>query len=363
MRPLQPISHRTARLRGRLRPSSLLLLLLAACATVPLHGQDAPPSETDGSTAYTLHLYARLVELPTLIFIPGDKSPALDAQQINIKLNGAQPFHPTSIRLEGDDPLSIAVLIDVSGDQAKLISALQKEFAPWVNRSLRPQDHVSIFAVDCRIIQTSNDVPENASALQTGLDLALISPLSRGDSAQPSCGKSIRLTGSILFVMQKLSKLSGRRILLVVSSGRNGQANITWQQLETEAGIDSVTAFALSTHSPLESQGMRDLYSFTQHTGGLLYSPPTFSELPGLLDQIISQLRGRYILQFPMPHDKAAVAYHVVVTVPGFNAAILPSNIGVPFSTPPLENPSTELPSQAPPAPPQPTPTNATPNH
>jgi hypothetical protein len=372
MRPHQSISHRALGVRRCPRRSSLLLLLLAAaaCVAIPLHAQDAPPPEPDGSAPYTLHLYARLVELPTLIFFRDEKPPTLDAQQINIKLrsialNSTQSFHPTSVRLQGDDPLSLAILLDVSGDQTKLISAIQKDFSAWVTRSLRPQDRVSIFALDCNVIQTSSDVGINPSLLQGGLDLALTSPLSHGASDKPSCGKSIRLSGSLVFVMRKLSKLPGRRILLVVSGGRNDQTKITWPQLGTEAGIDSVTVFGLSTRGPMESQGMTDLYNFTEQSGGLLFSTDP-AGVPKTLDELINLLRSRYILQFPMPHDKTPVAYRVVVTVPKFDAITLPSGISVPLPNAAIDHPSTDLPSQASPSesnPPTPTPPPTAPNH
>ncbi len=371
MRPHQPISHRTPRIRGRRRSSFLLLFLIAVCAAIPLRAQDAPQPEPDGSAPYILHLYARLVELPTLIFIRDEKPPMLDARQINIKLTSAklkttQSFHPTSVRLQNNDPLSIAILLDVSGDQPKLLTAIQKDFSTWVTHSLRSQDHVSIFALDCNIIQTSNDVPAtNPSLLQSDLDVALASPLSHGSSNKPSCGNSIRLSGSILFVMRKLAQLPGRRVLLLVTSGRNGKTNLIWSQLDNEAGLDSVTVFALSSHGPWEFQNMRDLYTFTRQSGGLLFTPPP-ADLPDALDRIVNLLRGRYILQFPMPHDTVPVAYNVYVTVPKFDAIVLTSGISVPLPNPSLDHPSTALPSQAPPPEspqPPPNPQPLTPNH
>jgi hypothetical protein len=349
MRLRQPISHRAPGVLGR-RPrlSSLLHFLLAAWVAVPLPAQNAPQAQADESAPYTLHLYARLVELPTLIFFPRDQKPTLEAQQINIQLNSAQAFHPTSIRLEGNDPLSIAILLDVSGDQTNLVSAIQKDFYAWVSKSLRPQDHVSIFALNCNLIQTSSDVPANPAILQTGLNLALSSPLLQANSTQPSCRNSRQLRSPIVLVMRKLAQLPGRRILLVVTGGRDGKNQITWQQLASEAGVDSVTAFGLSTHGPLEFQGIEELYDFMRQSGGLLFTP-TPAESPMALDRIISLLRARYILQFPMPRDKTPATYRVLVTVPKFNAIALPSSVNVPLPNPSLDHPSTDLPSEAPP--------------
>ena len=207
-------------------------------------------------------------------------------------------------------------------------------------------------------------MPASPSILQSGLDLALVSPLLQGDSPPKSCRNSSRLRGSIVLVMRKLEQLPGRRILVIITSGRDGKSQITWQQLASEAGIDSVTVFGLSTHGPLESQGVADLYNFTRQSGGVFFTPTT-AELPKALDQIISLLRGRYILQFPMPEDKTPVAYRVLVTVPKFDAVTLPSGVSVPLPNPSLDHPSTDLPSQAPPpesSPQTPDPPPATPN-
>ena len=353
MRPPHSISHRKPRACVRRRHSCTLfvpLLLITLCTDIRLRAQDAPPPQPDGSAPYVLHLYARLVELPTFIFIRSDKPPTLDPKQINIKLTAAtlkttQSFHPLSTRLQGNDPLSIAILFDVSGDQTKFLAALQKDFSGWITRSLRPQDHVSLYALDCNIIQTSNDVPaSNASLLQGNLDVALASPLSHDNSGKPSCGNSIRLRGSILFVMRKLSQLPGRRILIVVTGGRDGKSNITWPVLGTEAGLDSVTAFGLSSHGPFAFENMREIYNFTQQTGGLLFTPEP-ADLPKTMDRVITLLRGRYILQFPMPHDTTPVEYRVNVTVPKYDAYILTSGISVPLPHQELDHPTTDLPA------------------
>jgi hypothetical protein len=326
----------------------LLLLLIIICATIPLRAQDVSQSPPDISAPYTLHLYSRLVEIPTMIlFHKGQKPATLDSQQVVIRLNDERPFHPISLRMEGNDPLSIAILLDVSGGQSDLLSALQKHFAEWVTRSLHPEDHVSIYALDCDLIGSSKDVPANPVLLQKGLDLVLTTPLTHGSAAKPSCGKSIRLRGSIVFVMRKLAQLPGRRVLLIFTAGRDGKSDILWSQVNSEAGIDSVTVFGL-TPGPTDIQSVMNVYTLAHDSGGLLYAPtPTF--VPQSMDAVISQLRGRYILQFPLPTRQTPVVYRVFVTVPKFDAITLPSGITVPVPNPPLDHPSTDLPSEAPP--------------
>jgi hypothetical protein len=277
----------------------------------------------------------------------GKKNTPLEPHQINIKLNSEQPFHPTSLRREGNDPLSLAILIDVSGDQRDQLSALQKHFAEWVSNSLHPQDHVSIYALDCSLFETSNDVATDSSGLQKSLDLALTTPLTHGAAKKPSCGKSIRLRRATVYVIRKLSQLPGRRTLLLVSGGRDGKDSMTWPEVNNEAKSNSVTVFALTAPDLPELQIVTDVYDLTQDSGGFLFSP-TATELPKALDRVISLLRNRYILQFPMPESLVPVVYHVDVTVPKFDAVIRVSGVSVPVPKPEVDHPATDLPSEAP---------------
>jgi hypothetical protein len=325
-----------------------LLLLIAISATPPLRAQNAPQARPENPAPYILHLYARLVELPTMILLRDIKKPTtLDPQLINIRLNHERPFHPTSLRLEGNDPLTLAILIDVSGDQPHQISALQKHFAEWVSASLHPQDHVSIYALDCSLLQTSNNVAADSPDLQKRLDFALTSPLTHDATKNPSCGKSIRLRGAAVYVMRELSQLPGRRTLLLVTGGRDGKGSLTWPQVNQEAKNNSVTVFALTAPDPLDFQRMTDIYDLTQESGGFLFSP-TPSDLPMALNRMISLLRKRYILQFPMPQSLTPVVYQVDVTVPKFDAVIRPSGVTVPVPQPEVDHPASDLPSAAP---------------
>jgi hypothetical protein len=350
------ISHAAVFLGGhRSRCWFSIVLLIATWAAKPLRAQDASQKLPENSAPYMLHLYARLVELPTIILLrDGQDSTTLDPQQINIRLNSHQPFHPTSIRREDNDPLSLAFLIDVSGDQRDQLAAFQKHFAEWVSKSLHPQDHVSVYALDCKLIQTSNDVPANSSLLPDGLDLALTTTLTHGTSKKSSCGNSIPLRDSIRFVIDKLSELPTRRTLILFAGDHDGKSNTTWPQLNAEATDKSVTVFALATPGPMELQPNMDISDLVLASGGVLFSP-TPVEVRKALDQIISLLRNRYILQFPLPPSLVPVVYHVNVTVPKFDAVIRTSAISVPTPNPAVDHPSTDLPSQAPVSNPPPT--------
>lgn len=345
------------------RQLSWLLMMIATCTAAHLPAQDGPTPAPQNGAPYVLHLYARLVELPTMILVREQKKHiTLEPQQINIRLNAGQPFHPTSVRPEGNDPLSIAVLLDVSGDRADQLAALQKYFAEWVSSSLRPQDHVSLYALDCDLIETAHNMQANSAALQKSLDLALTTPLTHGTFAKPACGNSIRLRGSILLVMNKLAQLPGRRTLLIVTGGRDGKSKVSWPRIDEQATLCSVTVFAITSPESAQDQRIADVYNLVQQSGGFLFSPPA-AALPNTLNEIVSLLRTRYILQFPEPEKTDSLIYRVFITVPKFDAVIRPSSITVPVPDPILDHPSTDLPSAVPdPPPPAPALPTITPN-
>jgi hypothetical protein len=334
------------------------MVLIAIGPAIPLPAQDATSPPPQNPAPYVLHLYSRLVELPTMILVHGQKQRTiLQPQQINIRLNSGQPFHPTSVRPEGDDPLSISILVDVSGDQANQLSAMQKYFAEWVTTSLRPQDRVTVYALDCNLVQTANNLPADSLLLQKSLDVALTAPLTHGTSAKAACGDTIRLRGAMSIVMNELSQLPGRRTLLLVSGGRDGKSKVTWDQVNEEANSCSVTVFAITPPDAAKYERIVDVDNLTHQSGGFLFSP-TPAALPNTLNEIVSLLRTRYILQFPEPQNTGATIYRVFVTVPRFDSVIRPSAITVPIPIPALDHPSTDLPTEAPdpPAPPSATP-------
>ena len=85
--------------------------------------------------------------------------PDFKPDQFNIKLNSGPSFHPSRVRREGDDPITLAILLDVSGDQSHLLPALSKNFSNWIATSFKPQDRISIFALDRGLVRTDSDEP------------------------------------------------------------------------------------------------------------------------------------------------------------------------------------------------------------
>src|ERR1700733_1296118 len=78
--------------------------------------QTIPEQGTQGGT-YTLHVYTDLLQVPTIVLTPLHSNyRALTKESFTLSLDGGPRFHPTNVRLEGDDPITIAVLLDLTTD-------------------------------------------------------------------------------------------------------------------------------------------------------------------------------------------------------------------------------------------------------
>ena len=316
------------------------LALLTASTAIQLLAQTMPPQK---ESPYTLHVYTRRLEIPTLVLpSPFHPLPPIDAQTFSVSLDSGPHFHPSHIRLEGNDAITLAILLDVSGEQSDLLAAFKRSMPMWAALSLRPQDHVSIYAIDCSLLQTDNYQAPNPTVLANDFNVAITSPLSHGKKTHGACGNSIHLWDSMNAVLQQLAQLPGRRVLLVVSNGYDGKSVLKWSTLRSDAIGSNVTVFALTSQAPSPTQSEQSLNSLTQRSGGL-YLRSTADALPNVLAYFIDLLRGRYILDFPMPANFTSGTHLIDVTLKNSDALVRPSGIALPLPDPAIANDPTTI--------------------
>jgi hypothetical protein len=98
---------------------SVLVAAAALAATVLAQDMDVP----------TVRVYANLVQIPTLV-LDSRRRPirSLTHHKFFIRIDGGPRFHVSNVRIEGDDPIALAALLDVKtippGELTKMADAM-----------------------------------------------------------------------------------------------------------------------------------------------------------------------------------------------------------------------------------------------
>lgn len=262
----------------------------------------------------TLRVFANLIEVPTLVLddrgrpVEGSTGP-----KFLVSLDGGKPFLALHSRLEGDDPLALAVLLDANGSQDALLHQLARTLSAQVAPGgLLAHDRVWIYALDCGVVHSLMDEPADAATLKRGVEDVLKLPGLHGPNKH-GCENKRALRQVIMDVGQTLSHSPGRRVILAVTGGYEDGAGSSWADVEQAMRLDATTVFGLSGFA-VNSMGLvplpytREFHNLCETSGGLdLTSNDT--NLKDNLTRIFHLLRTRYIVQFPRADDLSE-GYH-----------------------------------------------------
>jgi hypothetical protein len=306
----------------------------------------------DGATT-TLHVYADTIQIPVLV-LGADRQPTAPVapSRFKVSLDDGPKFRATHVRLEGDDPISLAILLDVSGKETDLIPKIDEAIAGLEPLSLTSRDHVSIYALECKLIRSLNDAPAGQAELKRGVNAALGSWTNRGSAKRVSgCQNPVRLWDALTFLTYSLSRVPGRRVVLAVTNGNDKGSKHSWNELRTYAQAMGVTIFGLSyvpdepgRFHVLNISGEDAFNSLCELSGGMVLTASQRTEAEEL-KRFTALLRGRYIVEFPSPPRTKGGKHSMIVTIDKSNAFVRSSGIAVPIADPALLADPTTVPS------------------
>ncbi len=294
------------------------------------------------------------MQIPVLVLSPTQEPITLVASsRFKVRLDEGPWFRPTHTRLEGGDPIALAILLDRSGKSGKLMPWIDSAIAELAPRSLQPQDRVSIYALDCALVQSLNNVPAEAGELKRGVEGALSS---EGSGARrkknPGCKQEVSLWDTLVYVTQQLKQLPGRRVILAVTDGQDKGSRNTWNDLRRFAAGSGVAIFGMKepvyTDSgwPGFAHGRSEdaFDTLCQMTGGLVLTTGE-ENISERLKRFTAMLRGRYIVEFPRASNTTAGFHGLDVAIEKSNAFIRAAGISVPVADPRVLADPTTVPS------------------
>jgi hypothetical protein len=252
-------------------------------------------------------------------------------------------FRPTHVRLEGEDPIALSILLDVGESDAQLMPDIDDVVAGLSPTFLRRGDRVSIYALDCTLTRSLYNVPADSTQLKDGVDAALRLWNSRGQRKQAHCKKAVHLWDALTLMTENLSSLRGRRVILAVTDGHDRGSSNTWNELRRFAAAGAVAIFGMTPHELLPSP--EDVFALVCGlTGGVVLATDK-SKIRRDLERFTDMLRDRYILEFPRTDNAPAGLHTIDVTIGNSNAVIRSTGISVPITDPRILADPTTVPS------------------
>jgi hypothetical protein len=315
------------------------LLPIALSLTFTLNAASLAAQE---SNPLTLHVYANRIQIPVLASEPF--RPPISQLQFDVRLDSGPPFRASHVRLEGDDPIALSILLDVTEDQDNLLPDFSDAFANFASESLKPQDRVSIYVLDCRLIHAASNIPADPDRIRKAVDGAIQSARLREPSKpHHGCERSIHLWDALLFATGQLSNQSGRRVVLAVSHGNDGGSTHKWLDLRNLANDTGTAIFGMTLLSKPPDQFTfihEDMFlAVCQLSGGFIRVAEQ-KRLPTQLEGFIRNVRDRYIVEFPRPNDLTGGAHSILVKISDskssepFPGLVLPAGISLPIADP-----------------------------
>jgi hypothetical protein len=324
----------------------LLLCGLAAMAAGLLKGQEMPKPEQ--TPIHTLHVYTNLIQVPTLVLSPSLRPIApIAANRFMVSVDSGPKFQATHVRQEGDDPISLAILLDARGPMDDALRRVNDAIAGLAPLSLRARDHVSLYALDCSLVRALNDAPVSQDALKLGVDSVLQELAAHRERHRTDCKQAVRLRAAMAFAIGELSKVPGRRVMLALTNGDDQDSKETWKDVKVMAQSFGVAVFGVDYvpyRSVLRMSYENEFNSMCELSGGMLVVTDK-SDVGSTLKDILKNIRERYIVEFPRPSNSTAGYHNLLITIEKSAAFIRPSGISLPIADPAVLADPTTVPS------------------
>jgi Ca-activated chloride channel homolog len=263
---------------SRLLPSTLKVPLLAALALTPALAQ--------------FRVNVNLVHVVTTVKNPsGELVGNLGKEDFQVLDNGA-PQEIAVFERHSDQPLSVALLVDISGSTAKDLKYETDSATRFLKVLLSEgnlNDMVALYGFNWQVTlfhSFTHSLPSLTTALKT---------------LHGEAGTS--LYDAIYLAARDLEEREGRKVLIIITDGGDTTSNKSLQQALAavqlaDAVIYPLVVIPITNDAGRNVGGENALKFMADGTGGRTFLPTLGAELDRAFNDIISELRTQYLVGF-----------------------------------------------------------------
>jgi VWFA-related protein len=279
-----------------MRAFKILLLMVAVAVTAAAQNSQNAPRPADDQ------IISVNVDLVNVLFTVADRKgkfiTSLTKDDFRI-LEDNKPQVITNFSNETDLPLTIALLVDTSGsirDKLRFEQEAAIEFFYSALKKNKDKALVITFDSGVDLLQDFTDDPEQ---------------LSEAVRKMRAGGGTSLYDAIYLAVTEKLSKQTGRRVIILISDGDDNSSRISLTETLEAAQRNDVSIYSISTNNTAyfgsneQARGDKTLKRFSEETGGRTFFPFKLQELAANFQDIGMELRAQYQLAYRSSNDKA----------------------------------------------------------
>lgn len=228
---------------------------------------------------------------------------------------------------EADLPLTIGLIVDVSGSQSTFIDEHRQTVSKFLSQVLGPKDHAFLETVATEV-KLITDMTGSVDELRRGVDQ--IEGLQMygtqfGESCMQAvplmgCGGTALWMGVYAAARQKMRWASGRKALIVLSDGFDTGSPHSLDEAIESLQDASTVVYAIKFVDPeltpsqvglssRRKEAVRGLERLTDETGGYTFPNPE-GNLEDIFSKIETDLRGQYVIGFTPPVEARDGRFH-----------------------------------------------------
>ncbi len=316
--------------------AAALLLMGVLAAAAPC--QDAKPPATPAAPAQggneqaqgasdqkqgTVTTFRTRVDLVNVLFTVTDKKNHLVHNLTKDDFKIFEDKKPQQVQFfgrEADLPLRIGILIDTSNSIRERLRFEQEAAIDFLTTTLRPEKDSAFvvgFDVTPQLIQDYTDDTNKLADAIRGLQ----------------AGGGTGLFDAIYFASKEKMQYSAtepyiRRVMVVVSDGRDNQSEHDRDEALAMAQRGEVTVYAISTNrTGIESRGDKTLKYLAENTGGQAFFPFEATDVAEDFREIARELRSQYSIAYVSSnkaHDGAFRTINIEPAEKGYHVRAKP---------------------------------------
>ena len=234
-------------------------------------------------------------------------------QQVEMCARMGEPGNPST-------SLDVALVVDTSDSMLATLRRSQDVTVRFLTHLPNAQDVIVVFFDQTQRVEKFDR--ENPEAL-----FERVRTLPEGGNTA--------LRDAIAYSLKALSSSNGRSALVLLTDGIDTESRTEPAALDRAVQSTAVTIYPVAYPAsvigdgPDPQEAVKDLGRLAQVTGGRLFKLPNEAALPGVLDEIVADLRSQYVLGFtPDGSGAPGRMRKISVKVPGRGKVAVRHRVG-----------------------------------